>query len=213
MTQIQEIGFPIITNRPGAPCPQPRCAMIEPDPESWTIERIMAILICMVAIEPFVVAVEWLYMSIFNAPVVRTRSAAQLTLAADQQRHVWKALARELKAHGGAMHDEEPHGADEELGAWIEGSATATKQGLASQPRKHDDVRFVVTPCVSQGASLGITVVSAAHGHTKVRGEAILMLKACQMKGATSSARLKRLPPLFTTTAQIEPLRNCCHRA
>jgi len=24
----------------------PRCAMIEPDPESWTIERIMAILIC-----------------------------------------------------------------------------------------------------------------------------------------------------------------------
>ena len=153
----------------------PRCAMIEPDPESWTIERIMAILICasssrmlphvavcdarsscmvshivgagvglrvmsgrcyallcgvlcavcregrrlgsrcsalscarsscalfvvarvlsvrapllshatshrsrtgMVVIEPFVVAVEWLYMTIFNAPAARTRSPAQV---------------------------------------------------------------------------------------------------------------------------------------
>ena len=48
-------------------------------------------------IEPFVVAVEWLYMSIFNAPVARRRSPAQLALAAEQQQHVWQALAREVR--------------------------------------------------------------------------------------------------------------------
>jgi hypothetical protein len=32
----------------------------------------------MVVIEPFVVAVEWLYMTIFNAPAARTRSPAQV---------------------------------------------------------------------------------------------------------------------------------------
>ena len=51
----------------------------------------------MVVIEPFVVAVEWLYMSIFNAPVARRRSPAQLALAAEQQQHVWHALAREVR--------------------------------------------------------------------------------------------------------------------
>ena len=51
----------------------------------------------MVVIEPFVVAVEWLYMSIFNAPVARRRSPAQLALAAEQQQHVWQALAREVR--------------------------------------------------------------------------------------------------------------------
>ena len=92
------MGTPTITDCPGATCPQLRCAMIEPDPESWTIERIMAILICMVVIEPFVVAVEWLYMNIFNAPIARTRSSVQLAHGAEQQQHVWKALARELEA-------------------------------------------------------------------------------------------------------------------
>ena len=51
----------------------------------------------MAVIEPFIVAVEWLYMSVFNAPVARLRSPAQLALAAQQQRHVWQALAREVR--------------------------------------------------------------------------------------------------------------------
>ena len=130
--------------------------MIEPDPESWTIERIMAILICMVVIEPFVVAVEWLYMNIFNAPIARTRSSVQLAHGAEQQQHVWKALARELEAHGGAMHGEEPRDKDEEL-------------GKVGQSRNRNAVRFVNAPVVPHGTSLGVTFASAAHGHAKAR--------------------------------------------
>ena len=125
----------------------------------------------MVVIGPFVVAVEWLYMSVFNAPVARTRSAAQLALAAEQQQHVWQALARELAAHGGTMHDAAeppPRGGegDEELDAWID--AWDGGDGLPPQPRQRDPVRFVVAPVVAHGTSLGVTFTSAAHGHAKV---------------------------------------------
>ena len=56
-------------------------ALIEPDPESWTIERIMAILIIMFIVEPFTIAMEWIMLNIINAPVSRGRDAHTLESA------------------------------------------------------------------------------------------------------------------------------------
>ena len=71
------------------------CALIEPDPENWTVERVMAILICMFIIEPFVIAMEWVMLNVVNAPVARRRDPRALAFARAQQRFVWESLARE----------------------------------------------------------------------------------------------------------------------
>ena len=70
----------------------PRCATVEPDPATWTLARALAILVCLMLIEPFVVAVEWTFENVVNAPVRAARDAA---LASAQRKFVWAQLARE----------------------------------------------------------------------------------------------------------------------
>ena len=140
----------------GAGC----CALIEPDPENWTVERVMAILICMFVIEPFVIAMEWVMLNIINAPVARRRDPRALVFARAQQRFVWESLAREREVDGDA--DRETGEAD--AGTPRLGFAALVPPAVAAKRARHGGDRAVPRAAWLARAH----AIARAHGHVKV---------------------------------------------
>jgi hypothetical protein len=129
----------------------PRCSLIEPDPEDWSDPaRAIAIVICMVVLEPFLIAVEWLYLNILNAPTAQQRSASEIELGREQQKFVWAALAQKLEDLSEEAQPDHP-------------TAPVKKTD-------QDAVRFVVVPPHSPNmtSSFGMTFTTAAHGHVQI---------------------------------------------